>query len=81
MAILPVGALAQRLHEFARGQRLDIAFALQRLFVGVHRIGDVDRDHQFNVDWNGAWALVGQAGGGSGKGAAATAAIIPAMAK
>ena len=50
---LAVGALAQRLQEFLRGQRQHIALALQRLLVRVHRIGHVDRDHQFDVDRNG----------------------------
>ena len=49
-------------------QRLHIAFALQRLLVGVHRIGDVDRNHQFDIDGNGARALVGEAQGRRGKG-------------
>ena len=58
---LAVGALAQRAHEFARGQRLDVALALQRLLLRVHREGNVDRDHQFDVDRNGARAFVGEA--------------------
>ncbi len=57
---LAVRALAQRGEEFLRGQRLHIAFALQRLLVGVHRIGDVDGDDQFDVDGNGLGAGVGE---------------------
>jgi membrane-associated sensor protein len=33
---LAVGAFAQRQHEFARGERLDVALALQRLLFRVH---------------------------------------------
>ena len=46
----------QRLHEFARGDRRDIAFALQLLLFRVHRIGHVDREHEFGVDrrWRSA---------------------------
>ena len=39
---------------------MDIALALQRLLVRVHRVGNIDRDHQFDVDRNGARALVGK---------------------
>ena len=69
---LAVGALAQRVQEFARGQRLHIALALQRLLVRVHRIGHVDGDHQFDVDrqWRSGFC---RRGGGVGAANAATA--------
>ena len=41
-----VGAEFQRLHEFARHQRLDVTFALQRLLVRVQGIGHVDGEHK-----------------------------------
>jgi hypothetical protein len=35
--------------EFRRGQPDDVAFALQRLLVGVHGVGHVDGDHQLDI--------------------------------
>jgi hypothetical protein len=65
---LAVRTLAQRAQEFARIQRLHIALALQRLLFRVHRVGDVDRDHQFDVDRNGARAFIGETRIGRGEG-------------
>ena len=48
-----VHALLQRLQEFARRERRHIAFALQRLLLGIHRIGNVDREHDLGVDRDG----------------------------
>ena len=58
---LAVRAGAQRGEEFARGQRDDIALALQLLLLRVHRVRDVDGDHQLDVDRHRIGALVGEA--------------------
>src|SRR5258707_517008 len=42
-------------------QREGYTQALQRLLVRVHRVGHVDRDHQLNVDRDGARTSVGKA--------------------
>jgi len=39
-----------RLKEFFGDDRLCIALALVRKFVQIHRIGDVDGDHEFDID-------------------------------
>ena len=44
----------------ASGVGVPVAFALDRELVHVHRIGDVDRKHQFDVDRDGARAFVGK---------------------
>jgi hypothetical protein len=46
---LAVHALMQGVEEFRRGQPDDIAFALQRLLVGVHGVGHVHGDHQLDI--------------------------------
>ncbi len=50
---LAMVAGADRGHEFARGDGLDIAFALDLLLLRVHRIGHVHREHELGVDRNG----------------------------
>ena len=45
----PRGARAHRLDEIGMPQRLDIAGALQGELLLVHRLRDVDRQHQFDV--------------------------------
>ena len=57
---LAVCTLAQRGEEFLRAQRLHIALALQRLLFGVHRIGNVDGEDQFDVDRNGVGTGIGE---------------------
>ena len=55
---LAMHALLERLHELARGERGDVAFRLQRLLFRVHRIGDVDREHELDVDRDRARPVV-----------------------
>ena len=45
-----IAAGLQRGHELARRERLHITFALQVLLVRVHRIGDIDGEHDFRID-------------------------------
>ena len=40
----------QRLQEFLGDDGLRVAFALDRQFVHVHRVGDVDGEDQFDID-------------------------------
>ena len=47
---LAVRAALQRLQEFLGDDRLRVALALDREFIHVHRIGDVDGKDQFDVD-------------------------------
>ena len=54
-----VRAALQRLQELLGDDRLRIAFPLQRKFVQVHRIGDVDGEDEFDVDGRIGF-LVGQ---------------------
>ena len=49
-ATLPFGPALQRLQELLGDDRLRIAFALDREFVHVHGIGDVDREDQLDID-------------------------------
>jgi hypothetical protein len=57
---LAVGALTQGAEKFGGRQRLDVALALQRLFVRIHRERHIDREHEFDIDRNGVGALVGK---------------------
>ena len=45
-----VRAALQRLQEFLGDDRLRITLPLQREFIHVHRIGDVDGEDEFDVD-------------------------------
>ena len=45
---------AQGLHELARRDGADVALALERLFIRIHRVGNIDRKHDFDVDRDGA---------------------------
>ena len=56
---LAVRAALQRLQEFLGDDRLRVALALEREFIHVHRIGDVDGKHEFDVDGRIGF-LVGQ---------------------
>ncbi len=58
---LGVDAAPQRLHEFARRQRLDIALALELLLLRIHRVGDVDREHELGVDRDRARPVISEA--------------------
>ncbi len=61
----PAGhARTHRIDEVGVAQRLDIAGALQGEFLFVHRVRDVDRQHQFDVHRNrvgrrGQWCCLG----------------------
>ena len=52
--------------QLFRSKRLDIAVALQSELVEVHRIGDVDRQHQRDVDLLGWRSRLLSIGGGGG---------------
>ena len=52
-------AALQRLQELLGDDRLRIALSLQREFIHVHRIGDVDGKDEFDVDGRIGF-LVGQ---------------------
>src|SRR6202043_526903 len=54
---LAVHALVKRVEEFRRGQPDDVALTLQRLLVGVHGVGHVDRDHELDVNVGGGGGL------------------------
>ena len=56
---LAVRAGLQRLQKLLGDDGLRVALALDRQFVHVHRIGDIDREHQFDID-RGVGLLVGQ---------------------
>ena len=56
---LAVRAVLQRLQKFLGDDGLRVAFALQREFVHVHRIGDIDGEDEFDVDGRIGF-LVGQ---------------------
>jgi hypothetical protein len=43
-------AAAQRVEKLGRGDGRHIAFALQRQLFRIHRVGDVDREHDLDVD-------------------------------
>jgi hypothetical protein len=45
-----VRAVLQRLQELLGDDGLRVALALQRQFVHVHRVRDVDRENEFDVD-------------------------------
>ena len=66
MAMRPWLPLRSALQELARRQAEDVTLALQSLLFGIHRIGDVDRDHELDVDRNGVRAPVGENGSGLG---------------
>ncbi len=51
---LAVHALGDGVEDDGRFQRLDIALALQGLLLGVHRVGDVDGQDEFDIDFDGA---------------------------
>ena len=47
---LAMHALLQRVEKFRRRQAEDVALALQRLLVRIHRVGNIDGDDEFDVD-------------------------------
>ena len=47
---LAVRAGLQRLQKFLGDDGLRVALALERQFVHIHRIGNIDREHQFDID-------------------------------
>ena len=47
---LAVRAVLQRLQKFLGDDGLRVALALQREFVHVHRVGDIDGENEFDVD-------------------------------
>ena len=46
----PLHAVAHGADEIGMANRIDIAGPLQRGFLGVHRVRDVDGEHQFDID-------------------------------
>ena len=77
---LAVRQALQRLQKFLGDDRLRIALALDREFIHVHRIGDVDGENQFDIDRRRGLVLGRRDSRVCGFGAAKPATSPPAIA-
>jgi hypothetical protein len=57
-----MSALAQSLQKLLRCEREDVALTLQGLFIRIHRIGDIDGDHEFNIHGDRVFSRVRKTG-------------------
>jgi len=67
---LALGARYQRVDHVLVAEGLDIALALDGVFVMVHRLRDIDGEHEFEVDADPGALLGGGLLGGDGRGKA-----------